>query len=307
MVEKVNESFAGSSIWQIRSADNLLFYSSIKHSVFARVGTLSAEDKKAIKLPANASLVQEQCAAAAVKVIKEKRNVLTRELNNDIFSTSILLVEGIWDALTENLKELDKEFAKGARIVKGHLKAIEVIYTAGKIILIGDGKVKEEIVIAEVASLLGAWTVAASASGLIKGGAAIVMGSAAALASPVVATLAVVVGAAFSLMYLWYDWDKWVADNAPEFWKRIKDGTILMYLESVGAITKLKKLVSDWERDMKASLEEVINPKIEHAIEDYVELYAKGTISEGMMVTNWIDRYINIFLRAAGIPIFNEK
>lgn len=56
-----------------------------------------------------------------------------------------------------------------------------------------------------------------------------------------------------------------------------------------------------------ASLEEVINPKIEHAIEDYVELYAKGTISEGMMVTNWIDRYINIFLRAAGIPIFNEK
>ncbi len=303
MVEKVNESFAGSSIWQIRSADNLLFYSSIKHSVFARIGNLSAEDKKVIKLPANASLVQEQCAVAAVKVIKEKKKVLTRELQNDIASTSMAVAEGIWNDLLENTTELKTHFAKEARIVTAHFKAMEIIYTSGKIIVSGDGTVKEEVVVAEVSSFLGAWLIEAAGRGIVRGGATIVAVS----ASTAVGTLAVVVGTAFLLMYIWYDWDKWVAENAPEFWERIKDGTILTYLERVGAITKLKKLVRDWERDMKDSLEEMIAPKIEHAIEDYVELHAKGTISEGMMVTNWIDRYINIFLRAAGIPIFNEK
>lgn len=308
MVNKAASLIGSHKKWQKGPSNNLSFKSMNSYAIFRNIGPLSVPDKSKIKLPANSCQVHEKCAAAGMKKIKENKKNEANELRGDIFSTTVAASEGIFEVLSKNTKDLDKNFAKGARIVNAKFKTVDVLYTSGKIILQGNGKINEKVVVGELSSLLVGWGASAVLNKLVIAGAPIALGVVGvALSVPAIAAVAAAVGATFALMYIWFDWDQWVAENAPLWWEKIKEGTLLAYLESTKAITKLKTLIAEWKDKVIDSMTEFLFPQFENAYADYIEAYATASMSESMDYKDWINPWINKFLKAAGVPDFSKK
>ena len=308
MVKKAASLIGGHRKWQQGMSDNLTFKSMTSYAILKNTGSLSPQDKAKIKFPSGAGLVHEKCAAAAVTKIKDNKSQTAREYKNDILATTIAVSEGVFDILAKNKADIDPDFAKGAKIVNAKFKTAEVLYTSGKILLQGNGKVKEKVVVGEVSSLMGGWIASAIGKGLVRTGVSFVFGAAgAALSAPALAAVAAAVGAGFTLLYIWYDMDKWIADNAPLWWEQLKEGTLLAYLKATKAVLKLKALLADWKDKVINSMTEFLFPKFETAYADYIEAYSKASIGDAMQIKDWINPFINKLLQAAGVPDFSKK
>lgn len=210
-------------------------------------------------------------------------------------STTIEVSEEVFEQLAQNKGDFDALFKKGSKIVKAKIRGADVLFTAGKVLIQGEGKIKESVVVGELASWGVGWLVGVAGSGLVTTGAAL----AGVAAAPAIAAVAGVVGTAFTLLYIWYDMDAWIAENAPLYWENAKEGTLLAYLESTNALSKLKTLVAEWEKKMIQSMTDFLYPKFEKSFIEYTEKYdtAKlGPLSDPTL--NFIDQ----LLRAAGVP-----
>ncbi len=153
LVVKVNESFAGSSIWQIRSADNLLFYSSIKHRVFKSTQKITAAEKTKMGVPAHDTcLVNEKCYAIMLEAENAREKEDFRELVADTQSVMSNLVDTIWEILEGKRDIPDK------MIFKGLLKGMDLVFQAGTIyIRIMEGESEEDIIVGDLSELIAGW------------------------------------------------------------------------------------------------------------------------------------------------------
>ena len=309
MTNKACDLMAGISGWQKGDPTTLTFKTVKAYSVLAHPGILKPQDRALAGLPDKQCPIQEKCAAAAVKVINAEKGKISNETKGDILGTVTTFSQAVFDAYAEGMGEFkgdafDKFFKKGQKIVDRKFKAVDVLFTSGKILMQGEGQIETKVVVGEVSAMAAGWALSGLATSAAKAAAGAALITASATTIGIIAALA---GAGVALWYIWWGGDEWVNEHASKLWEHIEAGTWMDYLRTEVDLAEMRRLIAEAS---KAAIDDMIKyftPTFEAAYIDYSEQYAKASIGKGMQVYDWVNPFIKKLLQAAGIPTFKPK